>query len=293
MTWLGDLSVRVLSVGGPVAAAIRSDPTDWLQGRRRFVLLIHGYNNSEDDARTSYSRVFLRTLSDVAYFFWPGDARGGRLASAASYPFQIRSARDSAQRLFTYLSGLFGPAGTPATIDLVAHSLGCRLVAELLHEFLGGTPGAGPRLGTVVLMAAAVPVDLLEAGQPLCRAMRRAQRAAMFHSLADSVLRDYFPPGQDAAYRFGIEVASYRRAVGRYGEPTSLTSFRFQQTLGHSDYWPSRDVARQVAGLLGIAGPRTTPTRPAGSSRSILTAPPPQSRSLPSRSLLSRPLPSR
>jgi Alpha/beta hydrolase of unknown function (DUF900) len=288
MSLLGELSVRVRGVGGAVADRVTPTPADWLLGRRHVVLFVHGFNDSEQDARTAYGAVFRDALADVGYFFWPGDARGGRLLSSASYPFQIQRARDSARRLADYLRGAFGPEGTPMMLSVVGHSLGCRLVLEALRLVV--EEGLDwPQVRLVCLMAAAVPTDLVEEGAALRAAAKLPTDLVVYYSFADDVLHFAFPAGQEAAYRLGVEAADYHDAVGRFGRPQALGQYRYQVALGHSGYWASEEVAATVSRLLGAAVPRALPERPLLSETGPEPPALPEIRETPARALPSRP----
>ena len=71
------LSARDLDAGGDVRAHSVPAP---LRGARAITLLIHGFNNSQPVAETSYRR-FLKTADlaraplagQICTFFWPGD----------------------------------------------------------------------------------------------------------------------------------------------------------------------------------------------------------------------------
>jgi pimeloyl-ACP methyl ester carboxylesterase len=279
MAALGELSVRVRVVGGAVADEVTARPADWIQGRRHVVLFVHGFNNAEEAARTSYGGVFTTVLADVGYFYWPGDTRAGFILSAPTYPLQITSALDSARRLADYLKGVVGPGGSPSAVSFVGHSLGCRLILEAMRLALNDGL-SWPEVRVTALMAAAVPVDLVEEGQPLDAAARSARTLALFYSRADQVLNLSFPPGQAAAFAFGIEKAAYGVAVGRFGQPVGLPAERVDTGLGHSEYWPSEDTADRVARMLGAATPRSLPDRTLASAGS------PLSRELPVRDVL-------
>src|SRR5205823_1348216 len=137
-----------------------------------------------------------------------GDARGGWLVSGASYPWEIPSARTSAQRLADFLGTLSGPEGTPSEVSVVAHSLGCRLALEALEE-VRRRGLAWPGVRFVAWMAPAVPTALVQAGAPLEAAARFPQTLAVFFSSQDNTLRRAFPPGQRTAYWLGFEQAYY------------------------------------------------------------------------------------
>lgn len=265
MAALGSLSVRTLPVGGPVADGVTDTPRDWLQGRSHVVLLVHGFNVTQTAAVSGYGQ-FTGALAEVGHVFWPGDARGGFFISTASYPWDVTSARDSADRLTDFLSTLFGPGGGPSEISFVGHSLGCRLILDALARIADeGLPA--PQVRLLAMMAPAVPVDLLEASQSLAPGPTLAQTVQVLHSTDDRVLHYTFAPGQSAAYLMGIEDGDYVEAVGRYGNPPDLNANRFSMSgFDHGDYWPSDLAASIVSQALGAAvAPqmltRSTPTR--------------------------------
>jgi hypothetical protein len=99
---------------------VRESPAGFARNRRRLILLVHGYNNSEAVARESF-RGFTAELQrmgatgraiaeDVAFAYWPGDWNMGTIISATSYPFQIPRAVLSGGRL-----GLFAPRACSST----------------------------------------------------------------------------------------------------------------------------------------------------------------------------------
>jgi hypothetical protein len=286
MAFLGTLSVRTLPVGGPVAMEAAQLPAGWMLGHRHVILLVHGYNVDQQHAIQSYQAVFTAALSEVGYFFWPGDASGGTIISTGSYPWEIPRAKESALRLADFLRGLFGPGGGPTAVSLVGHSLGCRVILELL-KIVTANPALWPEFRLVSLMAAAVPVDLAQFGADLQPGTRVPRSLQVFYSFSDRTLEFAFPPGQFAAFALGFEVADFGRAIGRYGEPTGLTPDRIPVDLDHGDYWPSQSVADRVSQALGVSGPRPLPGATVLSRQGPPVRSLPPGRSLPSRTLLS------
>src|SRR5205807_6770364 len=71
-------------------------------------------------------------MPDVYRFYWPGDKSWGPF-SFASYPLEIEPAKMSAKLLAQFVANLSGPGGGLIHVYLIAHSLGSRLVIELLH----------------------------------------------------------------------------------------------------------------------------------------------------------------
>src|SRR5262249_11353027 len=103
-----------------------------------------------------------------------------------------------------FLRGLVGPGGLPLEVSFVGHSLRCRLILETLRNVINKTL-PWPIVRFVALMAAAVPIDLVEAGQLLEPAARRPHTLTLFRSLDDDVLKRAFPTGQHAAFKLGLE----------------------------------------------------------------------------------------
>jgi len=253
----GELSVRVNQVGPPLASGVRlkGESPD---GKASIVVLIHGYNNSYDEARSAY-KVFLHSLQEVAgfpiaipvyEFFWPGDETW-KVYSALSFAGKIGVAVSAADIFCNYLATLRGSGGGPLEIHFVAHSLGNRLLLALLKS--------SARFPTVVvrsvtLMAAAVPVGMVESGKALYAASQVPSFSQVLCSRGDDVLHWAFPAGETA----GGE-GFFPEAVGRFGKPSGnwRSSYSFD-SFGHGDYWKRPGPPALVLARLGIAAPRQT-----------------------------------
>lgn len=258
------ISVRAPSspVGGPVldeawASGGRID------GQSQALLFVHGYNNSYDDAVEAYEafkgNVFGASATGQATlpvfgFFWPGDAHL-KVMSTISYPTQLGPAKQSAERLFNYLRTKTGPNGGPIEINLVAHSLGCRVVLELIKRLAAERGKTAVTIGKVVLMAAAVPVSKVENTSSLGGAASAAATSLVLFSESDMVLCLAFPIGETFAFD-----AFWPTAVGRHGQPEAgLWNARFPMAkaadgsgYGHSDYWIGSESAAATAATLGL-----------------------------------------
>ena len=231
-----------------------------LDGSDSVLILVHGYDNSLKDAATSYSTFindliakFPTYIGQIAEFYWPGDSPI-RIISVLSFPDHIQPAIESAQRLSAYLWNLKGARNGPMEISFVGHSLGCRVVLELLALWTGGMP-PNIRLGTVVLMAAAVLVKHVDQGGQLRAAATLIDDELVLSSKGDPVLHWAFPLGETAA-REGF----FPTAVGRLGGPqrtwkTSLPMFESGKPYTHGSYWPGDESANAVAVALGGAPP--------------------------------------
>jgi Alpha/beta hydrolase of unknown function (DUF900) len=257
-----ELTTRTEPSGGDVAPQVSLGSRQGPAGHSRIILLCHGYANSVPAARESYGKFLENFRSqfeeaagfsgDVFEFFWPGDERYPGI-SQASYPFQIKNARESGILLANFLNNL--PASPTGVLDiyLIAHSLGNRVVLELMKEIDSlaqtGAVRAGFRFRGVLMMAAAVPVSRVEAGGELHQASQLADRRVVLYSVSDLVLKLAFPPGETAAFE-----GFFPRAVGRFGEPKPQWTFsQIMQDYGHSDYWPRATTSLPVARFLNVA----------------------------------------
>lgn len=250
MALLGELSVRKDPVGGDVAPAVEVKGAS-PDGRREITLLIHGYNNSEREANSSFESfsAHLNQISPVANSSvfggkWPGDLPC-KIISALSYPFQLSPAKKSAERFFEFLRGLTGPEGTPILVRIIAHSLGCRLALELLQCFASSMQATQVVLRSVSLMAAAVPVGKARTNGEF-GAVIHALKTQVLYSTADRVLQIAFPIGETAALD-----GFFPEAVGRHGRPEGWSIPAQRMNYSHGDYWSGTESAAAVAAFLG------------------------------------------
>jgi pimeloyl-ACP methyl ester carboxylesterase len=244
------LSYREESVGGEVRAYPTISPADEaaLSSAHHLVLLIHGYNNDAADAERAYAGFHARQRDldpDARYgigtifveVYWPGDAAWG-FVSFLFYMGSIKHATQTAERLAGYLAAHIGNV---ARIDIVAHSMGCRLVLELLRELEG--KANIPLIGRIVFMAGAVPTFMLQQSNPPRRlrpAYDRVLRegARSLYSGSDMVLAVTFPAGQSLAPGpEGFMPAAIGHAC--WSDATAPSNLGQQENpgAGHSDYW--------------------------------------------------------
>jgi|SRR5882762_2143404 len=278
------LSVREKESGGSVALAVNATGGQ-LDGNDHVLILVHGYNNSFTDAEKNYkgfldhfTENFPAYIGQTAEFFWPGDSPI-KIISILSYPNQIEPAIQSAQRLSAYLWNFKGARNGLMEVSLIGHSLGCRVVLELLALWTGGMP-ASIRLGTVVLMAAAVLVNHVDQAGQLRAAAMLSNNTLVLHSEGDAVLHWAFPLGETAA-REGF----FPTAVGRFGGPLRTWKQPLPMTAagkayGHGSYWTGDESSNAVVAALGGAPPRILPENgtlenPLTSENSLLSRPSP------------------
>lgn len=232
-----------------------------MNGKSEVLLLIHGYNNDEEDAETSYSK-FLKNIAlsrlgrrfgmNVFQVYWPGD---WKVFSALSYPFMVKRAPLVAEKLENLIRGMSGPGGTPMQIRIVAHSLGCRVTLELIH-LINTVPQTGNhRVASFCLMAAAVPEKMVDVNGRLHDAARLNNvRSKVLHSRSDITLHWAFPVGQTAA---GSGEYFFPTAVGRSGQPEIWSSSSVNiDGYDHSDYWKGQNTVAPVLDSLSVSHTR-------------------------------------
>ena len=226
----------------------------------RLVILIHGYQTSEEQAEGSYQgfaeklRAATRdgggSLGSIWEFHWPGD-HPVKPISVATFEAKIANARISGDLLARdWLSDRRGQR-----VVLVAHSLGCRVALEAVQSILdprGSFDGA--RVEAVFLLAAAVPVPLCVPSETFSTSTAGTLEH-VFYSRNDRVLQLAFSAGEYLAGEGGP-------AVGRHGEPLARWHGLHDTGLGHGKYWSSKEVARRVAEVLLLNQRREPASRP-------------------------------
>jgi hypothetical protein len=281
-----ELSVRRADVGGDVSD--RVSPPGWLPANSRVVIFIHGYNTTKPNARTGYTTFAdllnrlgvpaQSTYGQLVAFYWPGDLNLG-IFSGITYPTAMGPARESAQRLGDFVRRLHGPQGAPIQLFLICHSLGNRVGLEMIRYLIQSRANSWGRIEACCLMAAAVPVGMVQDPSKLGTAARVA-RTRVLYSKDDVVLHWAFPLGETAAAD-----GFFPQAVGRFGNPAGLWTYSGDlQPYNHGHYWSGRGgddrSARHAARMLGAAVPldlsaaqpasralppeRSTPTRRIG-----------------------------
>jgi pimeloyl-ACP methyl ester carboxylesterase len=245
------LSFRQRPQGGEVKPEPSEPEYRALTGRRHLLLLIHGYNNdlkASEDAYRGFEALQreLAKLDDdtpvasgrLVQIYWPGDADWG-VVSPLFYPWSIERARRTAAALADTLARAARESGHKQ-VDIVAHSMGCRLTLELLKELRSKNDIS---VGRVVLMAGAVPTFMLEP-RPDKQKLRDAIDTVLtdaglsLYSSNDKVLAYAFPLGQTAAP--GSE-GFFPTALGHefWADAVAPVKLTQQENPGadHSDYW--------------------------------------------------------
>lgn len=262
-----EITLRRDSRGGRVARKLKGNEEafDPRKGEReRFVLLVHGFNASEDEAFEAFDRFKGAMLQiapalekDIGYVFWPGDYYAGPGSGVyrwAVYPRRVRTAIQCASELAGYIRKRISVNRKPPEFVFVAHSLGCRLVIEAL-SLLSIQERQSVRL---ILMAAAYPVNLVASAK--APGTSQLKSSLVLFSKADAVLRVFFPPGERLARTSGN---GWPEAVGLRGLPLlgPWTERAEMSGFDHDRYWKSSDVQEEVCRFLGFTVAISQPIR--------------------------------
>lgn len=164
----------------------RAEYLESLAGRK-VLLLVHGYNNTEDAVALAYARIeraakkaFGRHYDVITGYTWPGGAIG------LSYPVARSRANAAGPRLAGWIRQI---ARAAASLDVMSHSLGARVVLKALDRS-SGTP-----VRNLYLLASAIDNESIEKGQEFFAAARRCERAVVMHSKHDRTLGVWFRIG--------------------------------------------------------------------------------------------------
>jgi len=252
------LSLRQKCEGGKLTDAVIQIPTDLPATRRHATLLVHGFNNDYGEAAVAYLGFRQRQYGQFDKIvpprlekrfgdvFWPGDADWGvvDVLDFLVYPLAVTSAKEAGKKLAEYLQS----RPNLLRIDFIGHSLGCRLILELIEHLRKKAPHM---IGKVCLMAAAVPIKKVEDGGDLEMTLAATKEALILHSKHDKVLKFAFRISQTMAK--GKE-GFFPKALGAVG-PTPKVSgkLRHRRIDGarHSDYWGH--MKNGVSGIAAVA----------------------------------------
>lgn len=174
---------KVLSLSPPYKAKkIRENEWQKKIAGKKIAVLIHGYNNGEKEY-SFFSRIINKggSIYDTYICYsWPGGDNFWEYLAAKR--LIIRTSLP--HRLLALLQELSQVA---ERVDVIAHSMGCRLILESLKLSSSVT------LGNLFLMAPAIDNEALEKGESYFPATSKAAHIFVFFSQNDEVLSLLYP----------------------------------------------------------------------------------------------------
>jgi pimeloyl-ACP methyl ester carboxylesterase len=231
------------------------------------LILVHGFNNHAGEAAIAYlgfreaqcdrfadlkPDILEKLLGDT---FWPGDAKWAGpldLVDFLVYPAAVGTAKAAGP----LLGDMVLEFSKLDKVHFIGHSLGCRVVLETL-DYLLLKGFSLSRVGGVCLMAAAVPIYMVQEGGKFASLLDRlgtsGGKILVLHSTSDPVLHFAFGPGQTAA---GKGEGWFPTALGRFGPPPGMRGIHDDEPIegaGHSDYWGwnKSSASKEATGAVG------------------------------------------
>lgn len=272
----GSICLRQAPFGGGFRDQGHVDPSGLFSETHHLILFVHGYAVSRSAAESAYGG-FLANLDRAwrgmaAAVYWPGDSwqtgqgsdRRSRwdLRPVLSYSFMPERAKEGAGKLEAALTKALKRRRAmglrkPLSLYFVAHSMGCRLILELIKQ-IRALNHDRIELEMTALMAPAVARYKVGSYRgrdgDLRPAILAAKRVRVYHSEADGVLFWSFKLGQMMELDFPSGLGD-REALGVGGGQGDGIVNR-EYGLGHSQYWSSRDVADDLNAALRELQPR-------------------------------------
>lgn len=169
---------------------------------QRVLVLIHGFNSTTSDAIKHYEQVSKdvgSSYDQIIYYLWPGGKYGIDKASFGEIERNVTTYSGARERVVDKLklrfkTFLLNLRGQTNSIDILAHSMGCRLTLAALSDLPLPAPGQFVRY--VYLMGAAVRNEDLELGHEYYGAGFQCKSIYVFFSRNDDVLETKFPLGE-------------------------------------------------------------------------------------------------
>lgn len=240
--------------GGVVLATL--DERLAMSPSKTVFIFVHGFNNSFEDAvlLTAQFWHFLGREGVPVCYSWPAGvgALRGYEYSVASSEFTVNHFKDTLRLI----------ASSPGVerINILAHSRGTAVVTDAIRELFLETRDSPDdvrslKLGTVVLAAADLDIDVMVARNGSLRVGRAAERLVLYVSLNDDALAlsgwlfggvqrvgnvdfDIFSPAE-------VDTLRHSQRLQIIGTKVSLAG-----ALGHSYYHASPAVSSDIILLL-------------------------------------------
>jgi len=203
---------------------------------KEIAILIHGYNNDYDEAVQFCTKMIENSehLYDVfVCYLWPGGDHRLEYLEARSRAIGLLP-----ERLLSLTKELTWHG---KYVDIIAHSMGCRLTLEMMQF------PSNVFLRNVFLMAPAVDDEALQTGEIYHHGSNKCLTMFIFHSQNDDVLKWAYP------------IAELDRALGYLGPENheELPEHIFQINCSdhidsHGDYIDSNFIFNTIEDILDL-----------------------------------------
>lgn len=179
------------------------DWLDHLEGSR-VAILIHGYNNTYQDALDFFVHIINNTpdlYDHYICYLWPGGDSFWEYEQART----IVTGDILPQRLSATLENI---SVKSARFDIISHSMGCRLALEALNRTRKGN------IHNLFMFAPAVDDEAIEKGERYSTAIQNTSKSYVFYSRFDPVENIIYP------------LAEWDLALGAIGpeDPTDISN---------------------------------------------------------------------
>ncbi len=206
---------------------LEEEPVDFKEFKdKKVVLLVHGFNSSFNAALHRYHQInkqinVLDLYDTVIGYLWPG------YESGLEYFAAKKNAEKLAERMRLHLIALSSSA---ATVDVIAHSMGNRLLLNALEyaEF----PSQLKPVRYFYSLAAAVDDQSVEQQHTYFQSLQLCDGMYVFHSNRDDVLK-FFYLLAERSQALGFEGEDNEKKEAKNLQFIDCTSF----VDGHSDYF--------------------------------------------------------
>lgn len=191
---------------------------------QKVLLLVHGYNDSAQEALSTYQTIVehiepFDLYDTIIGYLWPGCDEG----------FEYFSAKTNTKKLaFRMQSHLQELSQKAAKLDALAHSMGNRLLLEALQL----SPQRNVLIRNFYSLAPAVKDKDIELGRPFYPSVLQCEKMFVFHSDRDDVLKyDFFLAEHARALGYeGVDVVSKEPNNVQFVDCTEFVN-------GHSGYF--------------------------------------------------------
>lgn len=220
---------------------------------KKVLLLVHGFNNTAEEALATYSEInkHLSTLGlydTIIGYLWPG------YNSRTEYFSAEKNAETLAARLRLHLSLL---ATFAIKVDLLAHSMGNRLVLEALES--DSKHQKRKLINNFYSLAPAVNEDSIDKNQTYYHSTEQCKKMFVFHSDHDEVLKVLYT------------IAEKSKALGAQGDMAPVLTPKNVQFIDCSDFVDGHSGYFTVASLYTFIQNHVTGKMPAMKNVKLLT----------------------